>query len=98
MKMLAKLKVGKPGAAFLFPGSWAGFIDPDMFDAEVWKPIAIRAEMAGTRYHDLRHFFASQLIANGGTATYYALCPAAKRPGIRDLAPWNANQHTAKHN
>jgi integrase len=24
----------------------------------------------GTRFHDLRHFFASQLIANGETAAY----------------------------
>jgi len=30
----------------------------------------VKAEMAGTRYHDLRHFFASQLIANGETAAY----------------------------
>jgi integrase len=70
MKMLAELKVGKPGTAFLFPGNCSGFIDPDMFDAEVWKPIAVKAEMAGTRFHDLRHFFASQLIANGETAAY----------------------------
>jgi integrase len=26
--------------------------------------------MSGTRFHDLRHFFASQLIANGETAAY----------------------------
>ena len=26
--------------------------------------------MPGTRFHDLRHFFASQLIANGETAAY----------------------------
>ena len=26
--------------------------------------------MAGTRFHDLRHFFASQLIAQGETAAY----------------------------
>jgi site-specific recombinase XerD len=38
---------------------------PDMFDAEVWKPVARKAEMEATRFHDLRHFFASQLIANG---------------------------------
>ena len=70
MKMLAELKVGKPGTAFLFPGNRSVFIDPDMFDAEVWKPIAERAGMPGTRFHDLRHFFASQLIANGETAAY----------------------------
>src|SRR5215470_14921411 len=36
----------------------------------IWKPIAERAGMPGTRFHDLRHFFASQLIANGETAAY----------------------------
>ena len=70
MKLLAELKVGKPGGAFLFSGSCNGFIDPDMFDAEVWKPVARKAEMEATRFHDLRHFFASQLIANGETAAY----------------------------
>jgi integrase len=28
------------------------------------------AGMAATRFHDLRHFFASQLIAQGETAAY----------------------------
>src|SRR5215470_6534095 len=36
----------------------------------IWKPIAERANMPGTRFHDLRHFFASQLIANGETPAY----------------------------
>src|ERR1700692_3828122 len=43
---------------------------PDQFDAEVWKPIPEKAGMAGPRFHDLRHFFASQLIAQGETAGY----------------------------
>ena len=70
MKMLADLKVAKPDGAFIFPGDCNGFIDPDKFDLEVWKPIAETAGMAGTRFHDLRHFFASQLIAQGETAAY----------------------------
>jgi integrase len=70
MKMLADLKAGRPGSAFLFPGDCAGFIDPDKFDAEIWKPIAEKANMSATRFHDLRHFFASQLIANGETAAF----------------------------
>jgi integrase len=70
MKLLADLKVGKTDSAFLFPGDCKGFIDPDKFDAEIWLPIAERAGMKGTRFHDLRHFFASQLIANGETAAY----------------------------
>ncbi len=52
------------------PESRGGFIDPDKFDAEVWKPIAAAANIPRTRFHDLRHFFASQLIANGETAAY----------------------------
>jgi integrase len=70
MKMLADLKVGKADSAFLFPGDCSGFIDPDKFDAEIWRPIAECAGMVSTRFHDLRHFFASQLIANGETAAY----------------------------
>ena len=62
--------LGKPDGAFVFPGDCIGFIDPDKFDLEVWKPIAEKAGMAGTRFHDLRHFFASQLIAQGETAAY----------------------------
>jgi len=41
-----------------------------MFDAEVWKPVARKAGMESTRFDDLRHFFASQLIANNETAAY----------------------------
>jgi integrase len=70
MKMLADLKAGKADSAFLFPGDCSGFIDPDKFDAEIWKPITEKATMPGTRFHDLRHFFASQLIANGETAAF----------------------------
>jgi integrase len=70
MKLLADLKAGSPDSAFLFPGACSGFVDPDKFDAEIWLPISERAGMKGTRFHDLRHFFASQLIANGETAAY----------------------------
>jgi hypothetical protein len=50
---------------FIFAGQIGAFIDPDKFNAEIWRPITERAGMKGTRYHDLRHFFASQLIAQG---------------------------------
>lgn len=69
MRLLADLKVGA-NTEFLFPGECVGFIDPDKFDAQIWLPIAERAGLKGTRFHDLRHFFASQLIANGETAAY----------------------------
>ena len=67
MKMLAELKVGKPGTAFLFPGNCSGFINPDMFDAEVWKPIAEKAGMPGTRFHDLRHRADSPIMPTSPT-------------------------------
>jgi integrase len=70
MKLLADRKVGNAETAFVFPGDCHGFIHPDDFEASIWRPIVERAGMAGTRFHDLRHFFASQLIANGETAAY----------------------------
>ena len=70
MHLLAYLKSFQGCSDFLFPDDAGAFIDPDKFDAEIWKPIAERAEMPGTRFHDLRHFFASQLIANGETAAF----------------------------
>jgi integrase len=66
MKLLAVLKVGNQDSDFMLPESGGSFMDPDKFDAG--KPIAKAAKMPGTRFHDLRHFFASQLIANGETA------------------------------
>ena len=84
MKMLADLKVGKPDGAFIFPGDCNGFIDPDKFDLKVWKPIAEKAGKAGTRFHDLRHFFASQLIAQVRPPRPTRLAtPALKLPSIR---------------
>ena len=56
MKLLADLKVGNSDSAFVFPGHCNGFIDPDMFEADIWRPIVNRAELKGTRFHDLRHF------------------------------------------
>jgi integrase len=70
MLLLADLKAAQRGPDFVFATDAGSFIDPDKFDAEIWKPIAEGAEMAGTRFHDLRHFFASQLIANGETAAF----------------------------
>jgi integrase len=70
MRLLADLKVGNADSGFIFPGHCHGFIDPDRFETDIWRPIVKRAELTGTRFHDLRHFFASQLIANGETAAY----------------------------
>jgi hypothetical protein len=45
-------------------------MDPDYFDEFVFGPIAAKASLPGVRFHDLRHFFASMLIAQGESAKY----------------------------
>jgi integrase len=69
MHLLADLKAQGGTGGFLFPGGAGTFIDPDKFDAEIWKPIVERAGLT-SRFHDLRHFYASQLIANGESAAF----------------------------
>ncbi len=71
LRMLADLKgLATNPNGFIFPDPSGDFIDPDKFYSDVWVPITVRAGMAGTRFHDLRHFFASQLIAQGETAIH----------------------------
>jgi len=43
------------------------FLDPDYLDASVFAPIAQAAGL-GLRFHGLRHFLASMLIAHGESA------------------------------
>ena len=54
----------------IFPGADGKRIDPDYFDGFVFRPIAARAGLPRLRFHDLRHFFASMLIAQGESAKY----------------------------
>ncbi len=71
LQMLAGLKrVAADAEGHILPGDDGGFIDPDFFDAEVWAPIPAAAGVAGARFHDLRHFFASMLIAQGESPAY----------------------------
>lgn len=69
LTLLSSLKrMGDP-EGFILPGPDGSWIDPDFFDAEIWKPVSDHAKIP-CRFHDLRHFFASQLIAQGETAAY----------------------------
>src|SRR5262249_20233208 len=45
MKILADLKGGNAETAFVFPGDCHGFIHPDEFESNIWRPIVERAGM-----------------------------------------------------
>lgn len=54
------------GDGLVFRSRTGGPVWPNTFQASVWKPAVARAGLpAGTRFHDLRHFCASLLIASG---------------------------------
>jgi integrase len=74
--LLAGLKEIHGGDGLIFPKGIVGlkpadaWIDPDYFNESVYAPIAAQAELPQVRFHDLRHFFASVLIAQGESAKY----------------------------
>ena len=42
-----------------------GPVWPNTFHSHVWRPAAVRAGLGTTRFHELRHFYATALIRNG---------------------------------
>ena len=56
------------GQVFLGPGGKR--MDPDYFDQFIFGRVAAHAGLPNVRFHDLRHFFASMLIAQGESAKY----------------------------
>jgi integrase len=54
----------------IFASGEGKHIDPDQFDEDIFAPIREKAGLGSVRFHDLRHFFASMLIAQGESAKY----------------------------
>jgi integrase len=60
----------KDSSGLIFRGPEGKRMAPDYFDAFIFGRIAARAGLSRVRFHDLRHFFASMLIAQGESAKY----------------------------
>jgi integrase len=71
LKLLASVKQQSSNrSGLIFPRETGCFIDPDYFDEYIFKPVRLAAGLADVRFHDLRHFFASMLIAQGESPKY----------------------------
>ncbi len=57
-------------SGLIFRRQDGSMIEPDYFDVWIFAPVVKRAGLNGVRFHDLRHFFASMLIAQGESAKY----------------------------
>lgn len=55
---------------WIFPGHGGGLLDPDNFRARVWEPLLKATGLRHVRIHDLRHTYASLLIAAGKELGY----------------------------
>ena len=71
LELLLRLRSeAKDPSGLIFLGPAGRRMDPDYFDEFIFGRIAAKAGLPGVRFHDLRHFFASMLIAQGESAKY----------------------------
>ncbi len=61
---------GRAPSPYLFPGPSGGPLPYGWFVAYVWRPLLRRAGLRLRGPHQLRHSFASQLIAQGESLAY----------------------------
>jgi integrase len=61
---------GRPVAPTLFPGPDGGILRRDWFEGHVWRPLLRRAGLRYRTPHQLRHSFATLLIAQGESLAY----------------------------
>lgn len=71
LELMRGLKAGaKNPSGAVFSGPGGKRMDHDYFDEFIFGRIAVPAGLPNIRFHDLRHFFASMLIAQGESAKY----------------------------
>jgi integrase len=71
LELLRRLRAdAKDPSGLVFQRDDEKRIDPDYFDGFIFGRISAHAGLADVRFHDLRHFFASMLIAQGESAKY----------------------------
>ena len=71
LELLRRLRAdAKDSSGLVFLGPGGKRMDPDYFDEFIFGRVAAHAGLPNVRFHDLRHFFASMLIAQGESAKY----------------------------
>jgi integrase len=71
LQLLSNLKQAAANRdGLIFADIKGNFIEPDYFDDHIFSPVRAKAGLPEIRFHDLRHFFSSMLIAQGESPKY----------------------------